>query len=119
VCTLPHNHQAPGASPAPRPPCVTLRLQPDDGRPLRRRASAPSAANTRPRPRPRPRLQLHYVCAWPHAASHQWQHLEEEFAPGVVLFHVALEGLLTGQLVAVQEEMGQGSELPERGRDAA
>ena len=38
-----------------------------------------------------------------------------------MLFHVALEGLLSGQLVAVQVEMGQGSgsELAQLGRDSA
>ena len=40
-------------------------------------------------------------------------------APGVVLLHVALEGLLAGQLVAVQVEVGQGSELAQLCRDAA
>jgi hypothetical protein len=37
----------------------------------------------------------------------------------MVLFHVALEGLLAGQLVAVQVETGQGSELAQLGRGAA
>ena len=45
--------------------------------------------------------------------------LEKEIAPGVVLFHVALEGLLAGQLVAVQGDTGQGSELAQLGRDTA
>jgi hypothetical protein len=40
-------------------------------------------------------------------------------APRVVLFHVALEGLLAGQLVAAQGELRQGSELPQLGRDTA
>ena len=37
--------------------------------------------------------------------------LEKELAPGMMLFHAALEGLLAGQLVVKQVEMGQGSEL--------
>jgi hypothetical protein len=45
--------------------------------------------------------------------------LEKETAPGAVLFHVALEGLLAGQLVAVQVEMGQSTELAELRRDSA
>ena len=53
-------------------------------------------------------------CLWSEWFGHSpiRRALEEEFAPGVVLFHVALEGLLVaGQLVAVQVENGQGSEL--------
>jgi hypothetical protein len=45
--------------------------------------------------------------------------LEKETAPGAVLFHVALEGLLAGQLVAAQGELRQGSELPQLGRNSA
>ena len=45
--------------------------------------------------------------------------LEVELAPGVVLFHVDLEGLLAGQLIVLQTETGQGSELAQLGRDAA
>ena len=45
--------------------------------------------------------------------------LEKQFAPGVVLFHVALEGLLAGQLVAVQGELRQSSELAQLGRNTA
>ena len=45
--------------------------------------------------------------------------LEKQPAPGVVLFHEALEGLLVGQLVVLQVKMSQGSELAQLGRDAA
>ena len=51
--------------------------------------------------------------------THLRRALEKQMAPGVVLFHVALEGLLAGQLVAAQGELRQGSELPQHGRDAA
>ena len=45
--------------------------------------------------------------------------LEGELTPCMVLFHVALEGLLAGKLVVLQVKMSQGTELAQLGRDAA
>jgi hypothetical protein len=99
--------------------CSHRPLHAADGR-WRPRPAPPSPR--RPRPRPRPRASAHScaVCVWPPAASciTRVALLEGEVAPGVVLFHVALEGLLAGQLVAVQVETGQNTELAQLCRDA-